>query len=181
MFESRLTSTNSQLFRLNWPLRRLIARALTWITRFSIQRFWSSCWSQVCCVSPLSSSDTWGTCSTWICPWTTSPACRTAWSLCRRSSGSTWEETDCSVYLRTSTGGWWWRHSVSPPHSVTFIYTSILGLLPTYLYLHTCRNLSRCGLRSLDIIQMQEWNWAKRLLNVLPRRPGTMCSSTFSI
>lgn len=40
-------------------------------------------------------------------------------------------------------------------HWLTIIYKSILGLLPTYLCLHMCKNLSRYGLRSQDIIQMQ--------------------------
>ena len=44
-------------------------------------------------------------------------------------------------------------HRIS--HWLTFIYKSILGLLPTYLYLHICRNFSWYGLRSQDIIQMQ--------------------------
>ena len=43
---------------------------------------------------------------------------------------------------------------------LTFVYKSILGpigpiLLPTYLGLHMCRNFSRYGLHSQDIIQMQ--------------------------
>lgn len=61
------------------------------------------------------SSGTWRSSSTWICPWMTSPACRTAWLDCRHSSGLIWVETDCSTYLKTYTGGWRTETS-SEPH-----------------------------------------------------------------
>ena len=67
-------------------------------------------------------------------------------------TGCSYHVHHCSLYA-VAHCSFLYVHRIS--HWLTFIYKSILGLLPTYLYLHICRNVSRYGLHSQDITQMQ--------------------------
>ena len=67
-------------------------------------------------------------------------------------TGCSYHVHHCSVYAVAHCPSLYVRRL---SHWLIFISESILGLLPTSLCVHTCRNLSRYGQRSQDIMQMQ--------------------------